>query len=77
MDGWKNVFSCDEDGTFHVIGNFDLRCASLGTDVDDVLAMSEMCPICLLATGTVPLQHVLSGGLPGTVPSHRAFRVVT
>ena len=45
INGWKNVFACDEDEAFQGIGNFDWRCASLGTDVDDVLEMSEMCPV--------------------------------
>lgn len=45
QNGWQNVFTCDESAAFQNIGDFDWRCASLGQDVDDVLEMSEMCPI--------------------------------
>lgn len=76
MNGWKNVFACDEDGAFQGIGNFDLRCASLGRNVDDVLEMSEMCPISGNATIIGGIDLALDFAEKGGLSTNQRSRVV-
>ena len=76
MNGWKNVFACDEDGAFQGIGNFDWRCASLGMDVDDVLEMSEMCPISGNATIIGGIDLALDFAKKGGLSTNQRSRVV-
>jgi hypothetical protein len=76
LNGWKNAFACEEDSAFQGIGNFDLRCASLGTNVDDVLEMSEMCPISGNATIIGGLDLALDFAEKGGLSTNQRSRIV-
>ena len=76
VNGWKNVFTCREDEAFQGIGDFDLRCASLGTNVDDVLEMSEMCPISGNATIIGGIDLALDFAEKGGLSTNQKSRVV-
>ena len=76
LNGWKNAFACEEDSAFQGIGNFDLRCASLGTNVDDVLEMSEMCPISGNATIIGGIDLALDFAEKGGLSTSQRSRVV-
>ena len=76
MNGWKNVFACDGDEAFQGIGNFDWRCASLGTGVDDVLEMAEMCPVIGNATIIGGIDLALDFAEKGGLSTNRRSRVV-
>lgn len=76
MNGWKNVFACDADEAFQGIGNFDWRCASLGMDVDDVLEMSEMCPISGNATIIDGIDLALDFAERGGLSTNQRSRVI-
>lgn len=76
MNGWKNVFTCDADEAFQGIGNFDWRCASLGMDVDDVLEMSEMCPVSGNATIIGGIDLALDFAEKGGLSTNQRSRVI-
>lgn len=75
LNGWKNVFACDEDEAFRGIGNFDWRCAALGMEVDDVLEMSEMCPISGNATIMGGIDVALDFAEKGGLSTNQRSRV--
>ena len=76
MNEWKNVFTCSVDEAFQDIGGFDWRCASLGADVDDVLEMSEMCPISVNATIIGGIDLALDFAEKGGLSTSQRNRVV-
>ena len=76
MNGWKNVFTCNEDAAFCSIGDFDWRCASLGMGVEDVLEMSEMCPISGNATIIGGIDIALDFAESGGLSTNQKSRVV-
>lgn len=75
LNGWKDVFTCGEDAAFRNIGDFDWRCASLGQEVDDVLEMSEMCPISGNATIIGGIDLALDFAEEGGLSTNQASRV--
>ena len=48
LNGWKDVFTCDENEAFYRTTDFDWRCAALCDDSGalDVQLMAEICPVC-------------------------------
>lgn len=48
LNGWKDVFTCDENAAFYSTTDFDWRCAALCDDngVMNVQLMAEICPVC-------------------------------
>lgn len=48
LNGWKNVFTCDQAEAFYRTTDFDWRCAALCDDSGalDVQLMAEICPVC-------------------------------
>lgn len=75
LNGWKDVFTCGEDAAFRNIGDFDWRCASFGQEVDDVLEMSEMCPISGNATIIGGIDLALDFAEEGGLSTNQASRV--
>ena len=48
LNGWKDVFTCDENEAFYRTTDFDWRCAALfdNNRALDVQLMAEICPVC-------------------------------
>ena len=48
LNGWKDVFACDEKEAFYRTDEFDWRCAAFYDDdgAFDVRLMAEICPVC-------------------------------
>lgn len=79
LNGWKDVFTCDENAAFYATTDYDWRCAAQ-CDNDgelDVQLMAEICPICPNAAifgGIDCACDILKEGNPETSRARKLVR---